>query len=194
MTEFLSGLKAEAWIYLLHVASLGWPGVTVRRHDVHRIQPGDVSAWPEDDLRLLIEEGRRQTDDQINDLERIRGRCQYTFTIALAQLALVLALVKVSGFTLGPFVLWCVAVVMTTLCMLGSASIMVAKSEFYAVDAAITSQEQTPILASIASDYAKGVGVGANTVATRLTVFRDAVWCLVVGAAFFSGAWLLAAF
>jgi hypothetical protein len=52
--------------------------------DVHRAEPGDMSKWEDDDLNLLIDEGRRQLDRQGSDLEQIRGRAQFLFTTTLA--------------------------------------------------------------------------------------------------------------
>src|SRR5439155_16172159 len=81
---------------------------------------------------------------------------------------------------------------MILLATLGAASIMVVRAEFGSVHATLLSQSQPPILDSLAAAYARTVRIGGNTIATRLSVLRYSVLCLLVAAALTGIAWVAA--
>jgi hypothetical protein len=54
-------------------------------------------------------------------------------------------------------------------------------ADFDEIDSAVLSGYQSPILARLAADYAEMLAIGEDTVATRLTVFRQAVVWLIIG-------------
>jgi hypothetical protein len=182
---------AETAVYLAHVAALARPGARVRGFAVHPFQAGALQGWQASDLCLLVEEGRRQVDRQRADLDRVQARSQLLFTVAGVLLGL---LVSESDTTArhGTAVatIWYVGLVLVTLGLLGAAALMSVRSTFGGVDAALLSRQPAPVLRSMARAYAQAVAEGENTVATRLTVFRDAVLLVVVGAALQAGVWL----
>jgi hypothetical protein len=72
----MTRLFEEFGIYARHVLALFWPNKQAPTIEADHNQAGDVSGWPDRDLELLVEEGRRQLDRQHEDLERIRSRAQ----------------------------------------------------------------------------------------------------------------------
>lgn len=183
--------KHESVVFLLHIVALLKPGTEVPVFKAHVHEPKDVSAWPEADLGLVIEEGRRQLDQQFVDLDRIRGRAQFLFTTGLALVAGLFASAKpLVSDGLGTFCLWIAALIMSSLAVLGAAGLMTTRSEFSVIDTSLLTYQSPPIVGKLAAAYSRAVRVGANTVATRLTLYRDAAFCLLLGASLFGGAWL----
>jgi hypothetical protein len=193
MSRALARAMQEVVVYLAHVVALFRPGMRVRQFQVHPGGVGSLEGWGDDDFRLLVEEGRRQLDRQRTDLDRIQARSQLLFTTAGVLLALLVSessVVQHHGFAV--FMLWYLGLVLIVLGLLGAAALMAARGTFGMVDAALLSQEAPPVLGSVARAHAELVAEGENTVGTRLTVFRDAVMLVVVGAALQAGVWLAA--
>src|SRR5579859_3712330 len=71
----------EQWVYLAHVFGLIRPGASVPNFNAHPAQPQSLAGWTNDELQLMIDEGRRQSDRQQADLEQIRSRAQWLFTV-----------------------------------------------------------------------------------------------------------------
>ncbi len=192
-----AGRPSEIKVYLLHVAALFRPSTAIVAFAVHQSEPGDVTGWPDEDQELLIAEGRRQIDRQIADLERVRSRCQFLFTTVLGLLVIVLGTVRTIA---GPdshrvflaLLLWCGSVISIILGLLGTAALITTRKDLKIVDAAILSRASPPVLAQLAIGYADAVRTGENSVATALTVQRDAVLLVIVGAFTYMAAWLLA--
>lgn len=185
--------RLEAKVYLQHVLVLFWPGGNPGQFAVHPGVPGHLGEWSDDDLRLLVEEGRRQLDRQHSDLERIQNRAQFLFTITAGLLALfgsqASRLQEAHGVLLG---LWVVGLLVILLALLGGAALMSAKGEFGGVDACLLSSQASGVLKSVGRGYANSVGAGENTIATRITVLRDAVFLTTLGGAFQGGLWIIA--
>jgi hypothetical protein len=161
--------------------------------EVHPVQPGDLDGWSDDDHQLLIAEGRRQ----LADLERIRSRCQFLFTTALGLLVVVFGTVRTiagpgSHRVLPALLLWSASIVCIVVGLLGAAALITTRKDLKIVDAAILSQTAPPVLAQLALVCADVVRTGGNSVATALTVQRDAVLFMVAGASVYATAWLLA--
>ncbi len=181
-------------MYLAHLRGL-WPGAKVPSFQVHPGNPGDISQWGNDDFQVLIEEGRRQLDAQRDQAEQIRGRAQFLFTTAIGLAAVSFAGRETVFAAKGdvPLAIWSLGLLLTTLGLLGTASAIVARKEFGSIDAAImTTQYQSPVPPKLAAGYSRQVGLGANTVATLLTVYRDAVLLVMLGAICWGAAWLIA--
>ena len=60
--------RTELGMYLRHLLGL-WPGKAVPVFAVHTTEPEDVSAWQDAEHQLLVDEGRRQLDEQRDQLE-----------------------------------------------------------------------------------------------------------------------------
>jgi hypothetical protein len=168
-------------IYSRHILGLLLPGKKVAVPVVHQMKPDPLEKWEEQDLKLMIEEGRRQLDRQFSDLEHTRSRAQWVFTVGAAVTAsLAGALVKArpSGLILA---LWIVAVVILVYGVAGAAAVMVARADFVRLDTALMSRWTPPILKELATSYSRMLGTGENTVAGRLTVLHEAVLYVVLG-------------
>ncbi|MFI6713286.1 hypothetical protein ACIBF7_43130 [Nonomuraea sp. NPDC050478] len=184
-------LPSEGGVYLQYVLGL-WPGRRVPVYDVHRLEPGDMTGWQESDLTTVIDEGRRQLDRQHSDLEHIRGRAQFLFTTALGLLVVIFASVPsiVASLSLWAFLIWFVGALGTALGLLGAAAVTVARKDIGWIDTTRLSRQQSPIHRELAAAYARAVRTGENTMATHITVLRDAVFLVVVGAVAHAVAWL----
>jgi hypothetical protein len=178
LSQFARGQR----IYGLYALSLLAPGRQLPVHVADKSEPKDISSWTGDELNLMIEEGRRQSDRQQNDLEQLRGRAQWLFTVAVASLA-----VLGSGFvSAGPSglvaVLWLAGMLVLVYGVAGAAAIIVSRADFKMIHTAVLSAAQRPVAEKLAASYARMMAEGENTVATRLTVFRQAVvFCLCGG-------------
>src|SRR5205823_13632394 len=71
------------WVYLAHVLALIRPGAEVPTFHAHQTQAQTLTNWDGEELQLMIDEGRRQADRQLTDLEQIRGRAQWLFTVGV---------------------------------------------------------------------------------------------------------------
>lgn len=179
MSAFFRGQR----VYALHVVALVAPGTRIPTLQALRVEAQPLDAWEDADLALMVEEGRRQADRQLADLERIRGRAQWLFSLGVA-VATVLATVYahhatsswVSALRIASFVLlfWGVA---------GAAAILVGRADFQIILTALLSGVEPPVLRALAVSYSKILNTGEDTIATRLTVFRQAVLFSLLGAA-----------
>lgn len=186
----------EWLVYLRHVLALFWPGANPGQFVAHRGTPGDVTPWDREAVAVLIEEGRRQVDRQRAELDRVQGRAQFTFTVAVT--------VLVALATLAPDVRdatgivqfgWAVGLGFLLLGMLGAAALMSVRATVGGIDASNLSNEgPATAVTAVAQGYANIVAVGENTVATRITVYRDAVFLTVTGALIHGVYWVTAAF
>lgn len=151
-------------------------------------QPGDLEQFEPEDLRLVIDEGRRQLADQAVSFRHVTDRGQVLTTVSLA----VLAFWAASGrsfsddtwtATLGQ-VLWAGGGVLAIIGVAASASVVVVQATFTAVDTTEITTWEPPVLRRLAADYAGAVVNGENTVASRVTLFRQAtrivVWASVL--------------
>jgi hypothetical protein len=169
------------WIYLAHIVGLVMPGVGMPVHTVHQIEPAPLGGWPAADLDLMIEEGRRQADRQMTDFDRVGGRAQWLFTVAAAMivtLASRFALHHRSGFHLA---LWIVGLAFLTLGVAGAAALMATRADFGQIDTAVFSHVTEPRRRELAVAYSRMLRTGENTIATRITVYRQAIVYVIVG-------------
>jgi hypothetical protein len=178
--QFLRG----QWIYLAHVVSLVAPGRDVPTFRSDQLKPRQLDGWTGDDFRLLIDEGRRQVDRQQSDLENIRARAQWLFTVGAAALAALGGGYVNTHPSSGAAVLWLAGMVLLVYGVGGAAAILTVKADFNVIHAAVLSASTPPVDKALASSYARMMSMGENTVATRLTVFRQAVVFSLVGGYF----------
>jgi hypothetical protein len=82
------GFRHESWIYFGSCLVMLTPGLTPPYVSSHSITPGDVTGWPSDDQQRIVDEARRQLDQQRAELDRIQNRSQFLFTTGLGVLAL----------------------------------------------------------------------------------------------------------
>jgi hypothetical protein len=186
-------LKGQ-YIYLAYVLGLVFPGAEVPAYDTYRNTPGSLVAWTDTELQLLVDEGRRQLDRQGRDFDRIVTRSQWLFTAGLAlggALAALGAIVLAdhSYWSLG---VWVLSLVATAYAGLGSAAVLSVRADFENIDSAILSTYPSPVLHRLAADYSSMAKIGETTIATRLTVFRQAIIWMIIGGVAGLASWLVA--
>jgi hypothetical protein len=157
------------------------PGEEIPVVPAHQIQHEPLDAWGEPDLERMIDEGQRQLDRQLSDLERIRGRAQWLFTVGATVTAALAGTLSAKDPSGGLLVIWLVALALLFYGVAGAAAIMVVRADFGTIDTALLSQTTPPILRPLATSYSRMLATGENTVATRLTVFRQAVLFVISG-------------
>jgi hypothetical protein len=180
----------EAAVYVRHVCALFIPGVDPGEHVAHAVEPDALVDWCSDEHRLLIEEGRRQVDRQRAELERVQARGQLLFTTAAALLTVFLSQTRgLAGLVV--VILWVVGLLLLVAGLLGAAALMSVRARFGGIDAALLSHQAAgSVEAGLAAAYSRAVRTGENTAATRITVFRDAVALVLIGAVLQTVIWL----
>lgn len=179
-------------VYLSHIAGIFLPGEDVKQFSSYQIKAGDIDDWAEPDLDIVIENGRSQLDRQRANLEAIRSRAQFLLTLTLAFVGVSVAsteLVNRSPFAL---FLWAFGTLVVMTSALGAGGVIVAKKNLRIVDTRLLSQQRPPIRAAAARALADSVGDGELTVATEITVFRDAVTIFLIGFVLVCVGWVVA--
>lgn len=150
----------------------------------------NLDSVSDDDLKILVEEGRRTLDQQETDLERIRSRAVPIVTVGLVEIA-VLSALAVRAFRHAALadIAWCLAAVTIVLAIGGAASVLTAQARMGRVDPRYLAACQPPLLRATAQEYLVSLGEGEETVRTRLTVLRDAVLTESLAALFLALTW-----
>jgi hypothetical protein len=177
VTEFWQGQQ----IYFSHVLALLTPGVETPQHESHRSQPKPLDDWSEPDHLLMIEEGRRQADRQLSDLSEVRGRAQWLFTVGVAATIAVGGAFGADGPAGARTALFITSLFTLGYGVAGAVAIMAGRADFGLIDATVLSHQQPPIERYLAGAYSRMLRVGENTVATRITIFRQAVLWIILG-------------
>lgn len=182
----ITGRFAEARLYLFYCVALLHPGHTMPTFAEPEPHTRDVPPLSDEELGLLIEEGRRQIDRQMADLDRIRNRSGALATVALALIAAIVgrfADVLDRHWTL--IAPWAVSCLLAVLAVAGAAAVLSARAVLGRVDTRLAAQGARPMRANLAEAYVEMVSTGEETVRTFLTVFRDAVTLAVTAALVF---------
>jgi hypothetical protein len=176
---FLRGQR----IYFVHVIGLLAPGQEMPLLPAHRIAARTIDNWEPEDVQIMLDEGRRQSDRQVAALEEIRGRAQWLFSFGTPLAAVIAAILAGIGTDDSGWwiVAWAVAFAGFTYGVLGAAAIIAVRADLETIDTAVLSSYQPPIAAALAADYSSMLQLGENTVATRLTLFRQAVVWVILG-------------
>jgi hypothetical protein len=150
-------------------------------------QPENIGTFDDADLQFVVDEGRRQIDAQRSDFEHVQSRAQSLLAVGLAVLGFSAGglgwLTRVHGATYAAdLLLWIVAFGVVLIGVGLSASVVVVQANFDRIDTTQMTRWTTPVLRSLAEDYAKSVRVGEITVADRVTVFRLATRYISWGA------------
>jgi hypothetical protein len=169
-------------VYFVHIMGLVRPGERLPSFEVHPRTRGSLEGWEDGDLQLLVDEGRRQFDRQLGDLDRLRGRAQFLFTIGLALGGAIASQATDSSDCLGATLSWVIGLAATAFAVLGAAAIMTGRADFEMIDSAALSRYDSPVLRPLAEDYADMLRTGEETVAARLSLFRLAAVWLILGA------------
>jgi hypothetical protein len=196
----MSKAWSEPGVFLDHIVSLVVPGRSVKQHVVVPTETaaiGDLNEWSNEDLGLLIEEGRATLAEQQNRFDRVRATAQVILPLASA-------LLVIFGSQLRPFMnegsdcyryllyaVWAIGTGSVLLAALGAAAVLTVRSDFGTVFPPLVSQLTPPIKESVARAYAEQVVVGETTLGTRVTVVRDTVVLLALGGFVHAVTWLV---
>jgi len=163
------------------VAALVAPGAATPTLRAHAIDTETIDDWTDEGLKLMIEEGRRQVDRQLADLDRIRTRAQWLFSLSVAATAALgtAFVARQPPFVFG--VIWITGLILLTWALGGAAAIIVTRAEFKQITTALLSATDQPVLRSLAAAYSRMTGTGEDTVATRISVFHQAVLFALAG-------------
>lgn len=151
----------------------------------------EIKDFGEEDLRLLIEEGRRQLDNQTERFRHATDRAQNLLTVSLIALGFVAGVFARLGHVHGAQLIfagvsWGLAVAVTLVGISAAAAVIVVGAEFDSVDATQLANSEPPLLRKVATEYSEAVILGETTVAARVTLFRSATrfvcWGAVLGA------------
>ena len=186
--------RSEAVLYLEHLLALFKPNFRPSIPDTYGVDPGDLHDWPDADLPVLIEEGRRKLDALDERHEQIRSRGQTLFTVMLGFLAVAVGtrfLSTVADSTVA-FVVWYAGLAIGAVGLLGAAAVFATTAEMGAIDTVLLSREDPAagITRSLAQGYPKAVKKSMLSVMARFTVLRDATWFSILGAVLVTGAWV----
>lgn len=182
--EWVHNARLEIVMYLRHVRGLLIPGITVAIVQTDTLEPEPLDGWGDDALQIVIDEGRRQIDRQSDRFDRIRSSAQFLFTTALALLVVLGAsahrVLHREGVVLSAG--WVIGLLAVAGGTLGTAAILTVKAEFGSIHTALLSRSGPAPLRDLAVAYTQQVRAGENTLNARVTVYRDAVWLVLVGA------------
>lgn len=133
---------------------------------------------------------RRQVDRQLADLEKVRSRAGALLTLCLAELAALSAGAS-RVFTHSWLILpWALSAACVLLSVGGAIALLTAQAQFRRVDTAgIALVPPSRARRVAAQSYAEVVGMGEETIATRITVLRDGVLLAVVAALLYASVW-----
>lgn len=187
--------RVEIPAYLRHVLALVSPGRPAPQFNAHNVSPTPIDSWSDEEKKLLVEEGRRQLDRQATDFSQVQTRAQIVLTTGLVLAAGWTATLSalLGGTARAPVTGWLfliLSAILILLATLGATSIIVVRAEFGTIHTTLLTHCQPPVLDSLAAAYARTVRVGGNTLATRLSVLRYSVLCLLVATLLTGVAWL----
>lgn len=186
----IEGRFREARVYWRYVLALFRPGVEVPVFGEPAPFADDVERPSVEDLKVVIDEGRRQLDRQVADLESNRSRAGTLLTIGVAEMAVLSASAhRVFAHPAPLWVVWAFSVILAVLAVAGAASLVTSRAEFGRTDTRTVASFPLPVLRQLALGYAQSVGAGEETVRTRITVLRDGVLLAVVSAVLYAVIW-----
>jgi len=153
----------------------------------YKAQAGDLTEHSEEELELVIDEGRRQLDAQRARYADVQGRAQALLAVSLVVLGLTSGLVgrlhsidEWRGRI--EWAMWVLAVALDLLGVLLAAATISVRANFETTDTLQATNMKRPLLRSLADDYAASVRAGENTVADRVNAFQVATRYTVWGA------------
>ena len=185
-------------LYISHCGALFRPGRDPHFPDLFPAREQvDLSSWDDDELELLIEQGRSQLDRQSTQLRDVQARSQFLLTTALG--ALLFAVNRLSetlrSESTNLFVWTILLLIGSVVCLsigaLGFASNIGTKNILGTIDITLLSNLQSPRKLAIARAYVECVVPGENTLAARYAIFWTAIMWVLVGTMFLAVAWVL---
>jgi hypothetical protein len=188
--KIVTGRFAEVRLYLRYAASPLRPGIEVPTFREPREFKWKIDSelLPED-LSVIVDEGRRQIDRQLSDLEKVRSRAGALLTLCLAEVAALSAGAS-RVFTHSYLIpIWVLSVGSALLSTGGAIALLTAQAQFGRIDTMGIALVPTQVRRVAALSYAKAVGIGEETIATRITVLRDGVLLAILAALLYAAVW-----
>jgi hypothetical protein len=181
---------AEARVYAYYVLAVFRPGIGVPTFGQPEDFTDSLDGLTDDDHNIVVEEGRRQLDRQLADLEKNKSRAATMLTIGLAEVG-VLAAGANRAFAYGPWtgIVWIVSALLALLALGGAVSLLTSQAVFGRVDTRAIASNPMPLQQQVAIGYAQSVGWGEETIRTRITVLRDGVLLAVASAMLYALIW-----
>ena len=188
--KVIEGRFRELRGYFRHCFGVVWPGLEIPVFEHPTTFSGDLTGAQEGELQLVIEEGRRQLDRQASDLERHRTRAGTLVTVALVEIALLSNGARAALRSGWPVTAaWSLSAVLVLLGLAGAVAVLTDKAVLGRSDTQMIASAPSPRLMEAAVSYAQAASLGEPMVAARLTVLRDAVLLLILGALMYAAAW-----
>lgn len=178
--------------YAAHIIGLLRPGHPGPVFEADTNTVGPLDAWPDADIDLLLEEGRRTADAQRAQLDATRSR-------ALTAQAITLALLTVYASQLGSvlhcqpcFLRWVFFLggAAATWGLLGLLSVTMTQVAIAVIHPGLVSRFDGDRKRTLAAEYAGAAADNNSVLATLLTVFREAVLWVTLSAAIEAGVWI----
>jgi hypothetical protein len=188
--KVIRGKFRESRAYLWYVGALFRPGIEVPVFAEPTRFEGNLKRFDDADLKLLIEEGRRQLDRQIADVERTKSRAGTLLTISAAEIAVLSASAnRVFGHGWPVTLAWAASALFALLAAGGAASLLTAQAQYGRTDTQNDAAGPLPYLRNLARGYAESTSYGEQTVAARVTLLRDGVLLAVTAAILYAVVW-----
>jgi len=187
----VTGRCREIRAYLWYCLALFWPGVGVPVFQIPPERDPDIDELTEEQLQVVLDEGRRHLDRQRQDLERVQTRSATAATIGLAEIALLsnggATVIRAGGCWVIP---WAAGVICVFLGVAGAVSLLTTRPTVAAphVNEIATYGGRDPLYCA-AYAYVRDVDVGDVTLSARVTVLRDVALLLVLGAVLYAAIW-----
>jgi hypothetical protein len=158
-----------------------------------------VNGWSDEGLKAIIDESRRELDDQKSSLDRILSRSQFLFSTVLALLAFFGTVASaiwpdksVDWAVWATRILIVAAGCVLVLALLGSASLIASRKPFVRISAVVISSWDKYELEHLANEYSGALATGDMTVNAHLSVYGSAVRLTLLGALLAGVGWVVA--
>jgi hypothetical protein len=151
----------------------------------------DIADFTDEQLQVVLDEGRRHLDRQRQDLERVQTRSATAATIGLAEIALLsnggATVIRAGAFWVIP---WLMGVICVFLGVAGAVSLLTTRPTVAAphVNEIATYAGRHPLYCA-AYAHVRDVDVGDVTLSARVTILRDVALLLVLGAVLYAAIW-----
>jgi len=181
---------AEARVYAYYVFAVFRPGIEVPTFGEPEDFTDSLDGLTDEDRKIVVEEGRRQLDRQLADLEKNKSRAATMLTVGLVELG-VLAAGANRTFAYGPWtgIVWILSAILALLALGGAVSLLTSQAVFGRVDTRALASSPTPLQQQVAIGYAQSVSWGEETIRTRITLLRDGVLLAVASAMLYALIW-----
>ncbi len=191
MMPVITGRCREIRAYLWYCVALLWPGIGVPVFELAPERPPGIADLTEEQLQVVLDEGRRHLDRQRQDLERVQTRSATAATIGLAEIALLsnggATVIRAGGFWVVP---WLTGVICVFLGVAGAVSLLTTRPTVAAPNVNdIANYVGRDPLYCAAYAYVRDVDVGDVTLSARVTILRDVALLLVMGAVLYAAIW-----